>query len=74
MPLALYAAEVDVACIPYWLLTSAAGQRFVRDTLRPKHIIAIHVPPREAAEITASVRAAFPSAITFTKPGTTRSF
>lgn len=74
VPLELHAKAVDVACIPYWLLTNTSGQAFVRDTLRPKHIIAVHVRPSEAVEITDSVRAAFPSATVFTRPGMTRSY
>ena len=74
VPLKMHAMAIDVACVPHWLLTTAAGQSFVRDTLKPKHVIAIHVSPRKAVEIAASVRAAFPSATTFTRPGTTRTY
>ncbi|MEE8169436.1 MAG: hypothetical protein V3T70_02700, partial [Phycisphaerae bacterium] len=69
-----HAVGVDVACIPYWILTSSKGGPYVKQRLAPKRVVAIHVPPAEAESVTQQVRAAFPNAIVFTKPMSTSHF
>ena len=73
-PLARHAKGVDVALIPYWLLQTRKGAEFIRDTLAPKHVVAIHVPPSEAEEISRSLAASFPDVIVLTEPLKTESF
>lgn len=73
-PLERHARGVDVAFVPYWLLFGEKGRKFVQETLAPKTIVAIHVPPSEAESATKRIHAAIPSAIVWTKPMTTRRF
>ena len=73
-PLEKHAKGVDVACIPYWLLLSERGREFVLESLAPRHIVAIHVPPKEADDVTARIHAHIPGATIFTKPMTTKRF
>ena len=73
-PLKKHARGVDVACIPYWLLLSERGRKFFLETLAPRHIVAIHVPPREADDVTGQIHSHIPQATIFTKPMTTARF
>lgn len=73
-PLERHARGVDIACIPYWILTSTKGGPFVRDKLAPKNVVAIHIPPAEAEAITKQLRQTFPNGAAFTKPMKTRRY
>jgi L-ascorbate metabolism protein UlaG (beta-lactamase superfamily) len=57
---------VDIAFIPYWFLLGKAGQTIVRDHIKPKHIIALHISPDEAEEAAGRIRRVFPDAVAFT--------
>lgn len=59
-------AGIDVAFLPVWFLTSDEGAAIVRQYIKPRHIVAIHMPaenPRSAAE---EIRERFPNAVAFT--------
>ena len=59
-------AGVDVAFLPVWFLTSDEGAAIVRQHIKPKQIVAIHMPaegPQRAAE---QIRERFPEAVAFT--------
>lgn len=73
-PLERHARGVDVAFVPYWLLFGEKGRKFVQETLAPKTIVAIHVPPGESESARKRIRDALPNAIVWTKPMTTRRF
>ena len=62
-------APVDVAIVPYWYLLSETGRAIVRDQLRARHVIAVHVEPEKAARIEADVAKAWPGAKVFTRQG-----
>ena len=62
-------APVDVAIVPYWYLLSEAGRGIVRDQLRAREVIAVHVEPEKAARIGDEVRAAWPGAKVFERQG-----
>jgi L-ascorbate metabolism protein UlaG (beta-lactamase superfamily) len=64
---ALEREQIDVAFIPYWFLLYSDGQKIVRDYIKPKHIIAVHISPAEADEAAKRIRAAFPEATSFTR-------
>lgn len=68
-PLTQFAKSVDVACLPYWWLTSKRSIDYVKGTLKPKHIVAMHVPPREVAQVERDIHAVFPNATVLAKPG-----
>lgn len=57
--------QIDVAFLPLWFLTESQGQTLVRDHIKPKHIIAVHVSPDESERTITRVKQAFPGAITF---------
>jgi L-ascorbate metabolism protein UlaG (beta-lactamase superfamily) len=59
--------QIDVAFIPYWYLLSEAGRKLVREQFGAKQVIAVHIPPREAAEIAAELGKVFPGAVAFTR-------
>jgi len=66
--------KLDVAFIPFWFLTSEEGRKFVRDQFNPKTIIAVHIPPAQAADVIAQLKKDLPDAIPFTKILEERSF
>lgn len=68
-PFALPARGVDVAMLPFWFLISAENRALVQQHIRPAHIIALHIPPAEAARWQREVRTFFPDAHACTTPG-----
>ena len=57
--------QIDVAFLPFWFLIGAEGQTIVRDHIKPKHIIAVHISPDESERTLAHVRQAFPGSVAF---------
>lgn len=56
---------IDVAFLPSWYLTAAAGQSIIREHIRPKHIIAVHVAPGDAEKLKQQIAKEFPQADVF---------
>lgn len=73
-PFKLPLEGIDVAFIPYWFLTHKALQKIVNEYIQPGRIIAVHIPPAEAAQVTKKVLAYYPGAIVFTRPMQTVDF
>jgi L-ascorbate metabolism protein UlaG (beta-lactamase superfamily) len=40
---------IDVAFVPYWMIRSKAGVALVKEILRPKRVVAMHIPLRDAS-------------------------
>ncbi|HEY8561154.1 MAG TPA: MBL fold metallo-hydrolase [Pyrinomonadaceae bacterium] len=59
--------SIDVAFIPYWFLLSEDGRRLVEEQFAPKRIVAVHIPPNEAAEISARLDKESPATVALTK-------
>lgn len=57
---------IDIAILPFWLLTEKKGQDIVKEHIKPKHIIAVHTETLKAAKITSQTKEAFPDATVFT--------
>jgi len=57
---------VYIAFIPFWFLLDSEGQTVVRDHIRPKRIIAVHISPAQAETVKAQIRQSFPDAVAFT--------
>ncbi|MGH9941127.1 MAG: MBL fold metallo-hydrolase [Pyrinomonadaceae bacterium] len=57
---------IDIAFIPYWFLLGSDGQTVVREHIKPKHIIAVHISPSEAEKVADQIKQAFPNAVAFT--------
>jgi L-ascorbate metabolism protein UlaG (beta-lactamase superfamily) len=84
-PYGLAGEAIDVALLPYWYLLHPKWQAVVRDSLRPKQIVAMHLPVAEAAGsyfhpgddlpgLLAAIDAAFPGTLAPTRPLETMSF
>lgn len=57
---------IDIAFLPDWFLIGSEGQTLVREHIKPKQIIAVHVSPANGEKVAAQIRQAFPGAIAFT--------
>ncbi len=60
---------IDLAFLPFWYVSDAANRRMVGDAIRPKRIVAMHVPPADADTIAKAVRAAGVNAVVAGAPG-----
>jgi L-ascorbate metabolism protein UlaG (beta-lactamase superfamily) len=61
---------VDLAFVPFWYVSDDDNRRMVEESIRPRRIIAMHVPPADAAKVAGSLRAANVNAVLADKPGT----
>ena len=59
-------AGIDIAILPSWFLIDQAGPALVREHIKPKHIIAVHISPIQVKNVTAQIKQAFPDAVAFT--------
>ena len=50
--------KVDVALLPFWYLHDAASRRFVAESIVPRRIVGIHLPPADAAGVARTLREA----------------
>jgi len=57
---------IDIAFIPFWFLLYKDGQTIVREQIKPKHIIAVHISPAEAEKTAGQIKQVFPNAVAFT--------
>ena len=60
---------IDLAFLPFWYVNNDANRRFVADVIRPKRIVAMHVPPKDAPTIAAALREANVGAMLAVLPG-----
>lgn len=58
-------AGIDIAFLPLWFLTDPAGQAVVREHIKPRQIVAIHMPARPDSAFD-GIRHLFPNAVAFT--------
>ena len=49
-----------------WFLTSDEGAAIVRQHIKPKHIVAVHMPADGVPRAVAEIRQRFPDAVPFT--------
>ena len=57
---------IDIAFLPFWFLTGSEGQTIVREHIKPKQIIAVHISPSESERTITQIKQAFPGAVAFT--------
>ena len=57
---------IDIAFLPVWFLLGSEGQTIIKEHIKPKQIIAVHIGPDEGQKITAQIKQLFPGAIAFT--------
>ncbi len=61
--------RVDVALLPFWYLHDAASRRFVADSIAPRQIVAVHLPPADAARVARTLREAGANVLLPPAPG-----
>jgi L-ascorbate metabolism protein UlaG (beta-lactamase superfamily) len=61
---------VDLAFLPFWYVSDDANRRVVAESIRPRRIVAMHVPPADAAKVAPTLRATNASITQADKPGT----
>jgi L-ascorbate metabolism protein UlaG (beta-lactamase superfamily) len=71
-PYALEKDALDVALVPYWWLGDAAGIARARALTGAKHLVAVHVPPNELAEVKARLARLDASILLFERAGESR--
>jgi L-ascorbate metabolism protein UlaG (beta-lactamase superfamily) len=42
--------SVDVGILPFWYVLSERSRAFVQESIRPRRVIGMHLPPRDAAD------------------------
>jgi L-ascorbate metabolism protein UlaG (beta-lactamase superfamily) len=57
---------IDVAFLPVWFLTGEEGAAIVRQHIKPKQIVAIHMPAENPQRDIARIKERFPGAVAFT--------
>ncbi len=63
--------QVDLAFLPFWYLSDADNRRLVADAIRPRRVVAMHVPPADVAKVAATLRDAGVVAALASTPGST---
>ncbi len=58
--------RVDVGLVPFWYVLDAKSRAFVEASIRPRRVLAMHIPPPDAADIASKLPA---GTIGLTKPG-----
>jgi L-ascorbate metabolism protein UlaG (beta-lactamase superfamily) len=61
--------RVDIAFLPFWYLSDDANRRIIADSIRPRRVVAMHVPPADADKVGAALRAADAGAMVASVPG-----
>ncbi len=57
--------RIHVAFIPYWFLLDTGGETIIREIIRPKHIVAMHLHPDQFEHISSQIKKRFPGAVIF---------
>jgi L-ascorbate metabolism protein UlaG (beta-lactamase superfamily) len=57
---------IDIAILPFWFLLEKDGPRIVREYIKPKNIIAVHISPIQIKRVTEQIKEVFPDAVAFT--------
>lgn len=57
--------KIDVAFVPYWFLLAENGRKLVRERIGAKRVVAVHIPPSEAAAEAEKLGRLFPGVISF---------
>jgi L-ascorbate metabolism protein UlaG (beta-lactamase superfamily) len=57
---------IDIAILPFWFLLGKDGATVVREQIKPKQIIAVHISPIQVKKVTEQIKQAFPDAVAFT--------
>ncbi len=72
--LSLQQEGIEVALLPFWFLISDAGRAVVNDHIKPRHIVALHIPPQGAENWARQIKASYAEAMICTEPMQKKSF
>ena len=61
---------IDLAFLPFWYVSDADNRQMVADVIRPRRIVAMHVPPVDVAKVEAALRSVNVRAVIAATPGT----
>jgi L-ascorbate metabolism protein UlaG (beta-lactamase superfamily) len=64
--------SIDVVLVPYWWLGDARALARTRELTGAAVVVAIHVPPKELADVKARLAALDPAVLVFERPGEAR--
>ena len=67
-PYDLASRNLDIALIPYWFFTEAAGEEALEKHLRARYRIAVHIPLKEIDAVVAELQETYPQVHVFTEP------
>jgi L-ascorbate metabolism protein UlaG (beta-lactamase superfamily) len=59
--------NIDVAILPYWFLLSEKGRNLVKTQFNPKKIVAVHISPNDAGEVSETLKKYYSDITVFTK-------
>lgn len=71
-PYELGKRALEVALVPYWWLGDAESLARAKELTGAKHLVAIHVPPAELADVKQHLAALDPQVLLFEEPGERR--
>ncbi len=66
--------ELDIAFVPYWYFGSPEGQSVIEQQLKPRTLVACHVPPKELEKFVAAMGQAYPDLVIFKEALEKRTF
>ncbi|MDX2151286.1 MAG: MBL fold metallo-hydrolase [Bryobacteraceae bacterium] len=66
--------KIDVAMVPFWYLTDPRGRTVVNTLIRPRQLVAFHLPPSEYDRWAPQILANYPKAVILRTPGSSHSF
>ena len=60
--------KIDIAILPYWFFFDENGREVIAKLIKPKHLIACHIPPARAKQAIEEINKIYPDATVFTEP------
>ena len=60
---------VDLALLPFWYVSDHVNRQFVVDSIRPRRIVAMHIPPNDVERVSAALKGAKVAAEIAAMPG-----
>ena len=63
----LKSENLDIAVLPYWMLQESRSKNLVAHLIKPKKIIATHIPPGFSSAEKKEIRANYPEITIFTE-------
>lgn len=61
--------QADLALLPFWYVSDAGTRRMVADTIRPRRVVAMHIPPADVSKVGEALRASGGISVLASSPG-----